>query len=214
MRLLFNRTAHNDKWWFSQFAQNQTRTGKARTEPSWSSLTEAKFQILLKTNNWHTHILCCCLSSLLSETLSVQNITPPQGLNIVGLIFNMLSSSEQCQRIKIELSLTPHWAQLAKRFPSLETSHWLLLSLSVCLRVQLAFEAMSVIAVVTNCALIDMSPQVKGYFPESETQLILWTVAIEVIHIHAHKDPPVYMIPHCIYLRSNSRPCSISGILL
>ncbi|XP_037830354.1 anoctamin-10 isoform X2 [Kryptolebias marmoratus] len=44
---------------------------------------------------------------------------------------------------------------------------------------QLAFEAMSVIAVVTNCALIGMSPQVKGYFPDSETQLILWTVAIE-----------------------------------
>ncbi|XP_034084300.1 anoctamin-10 isoform X2 [Gymnodraco acuticeps] len=44
---------------------------------------------------------------------------------------------------------------------------------------QLAFEAMSVIAVVTNCSLIGMSPQVKAYFPESETQLILWTVAIE-----------------------------------
>uniref|UniRef100_A0A4W6EUW4 Anoctamin n=1 Tax=Lates calcarifer TaxID=8187 RepID=A0A4W6EUW4_LATCA len=44
---------------------------------------------------------------------------------------------------------------------------------------QLAFEAMSVIAVVTNFALIGMSPQVKAYFPESETQLILWTVAIE-----------------------------------
>ncbi|KAJ0000058.1 hypothetical protein NQD34_011900 [Periophthalmus magnuspinnatus] len=44
---------------------------------------------------------------------------------------------------------------------------------------QLAFEAMSVIAVVTNCALIGMSPQVKSYFPESEMQLILWTVAIE-----------------------------------
>ncbi|XP_061570872.1 anoctamin-10-like isoform X1 [Cololabis saira] len=44
---------------------------------------------------------------------------------------------------------------------------------------QLAFEAMSVIAVVTNCALIGLSPQVKGYFPESDTQLILWTVAVE-----------------------------------
>uniref|UniRef100_A0A3Q3VXY8 Anoctamin n=1 Tax=Mola mola TaxID=94237 RepID=A0A3Q3VXY8_MOLML len=44
---------------------------------------------------------------------------------------------------------------------------------------QIAFEAMSVIAVVTNCALIGMSPQVKAYFPESEIQLILWTVAIE-----------------------------------
>lgn len=44
---------------------------------------------------------------------------------------------------------------------------------------QLAFETMSVIAVVTNCALIGLSPQVKAYFPDSETQLILWTVAIE-----------------------------------
>ncbi|XP_064816547.1 anoctamin-10-like [Oncorhynchus masou masou] len=45
---------------------------------------------------------------------------------------------------------------------------------------QLAFEAMSVIAVVTNCALIGMSPQVKSYFPESETQLIMWVVGFEV----------------------------------
>uniref|UniRef100_A0A8C8FID7 Anoctamin n=1 Tax=Oncorhynchus tshawytscha TaxID=74940 RepID=A0A8C8FID7_ONCTS len=44
---------------------------------------------------------------------------------------------------------------------------------------QLAFEAMSVIAVVTNCALIGMSPQVKSYFPESETQLIMWVVGFE-----------------------------------
>lgn len=44
---------------------------------------------------------------------------------------------------------------------------------------QLAFEAMSVIAVVTNCALIGMSPQVKACFPDSEAQLVLWVVAIE-----------------------------------
>uniref|UniRef100_A0A3Q3J4Q6 Anoctamin n=1 Tax=Monopterus albus TaxID=43700 RepID=A0A3Q3J4Q6_MONAL len=44
---------------------------------------------------------------------------------------------------------------------------------------QLAFEAMSVIAVVTNFALIGMSPQVKAYFPDSDTQLILWIVATE-----------------------------------
>ncbi|XP_051574061.1 anoctamin-10-like isoform X2 [Myxocyprinus asiaticus] len=44
---------------------------------------------------------------------------------------------------------------------------------------QLAFETMSVIAVVTNCALIGLSPQVKEYFLESETQLILTVVAIE-----------------------------------
>ncbi|XP_051720242.1 anoctamin-10 [Ctenopharyngodon idella] len=46
---------------------------------------------------------------------------------------------------------------------------------------QLAFETMSVIAVVTNCALIGLSPQVHAYFPESETQLILVVVAIEHI---------------------------------
>ncbi|TRY58208.1 hypothetical protein DNTS_008553, partial [Danionella cerebrum] len=46
---------------------------------------------------------------------------------------------------------------------------------------QLAFETMSVIAVVTNCALIGLSPQAKAYFPESETQLILIVVAIEVM---------------------------------
>ncbi|XP_046893486.1 anoctamin-10 isoform X2 [Hypomesus transpacificus] len=44
---------------------------------------------------------------------------------------------------------------------------------------QLAFEAMSVIAVVTNCTLIGMSSQVKAYFPDSDAQLILWVVAIE-----------------------------------
>lgn len=48
----------------------------------------------------------------------------------------------------------------------------------VCL--QLAFEAMSAIAVVTNCTLIGLSPQVKAYFPDSETRLILWVAAIEV----------------------------------
>lgn len=58
------------------------------------------------------------------------------------------------------------------------------MSFSLC--VQLAFEAVSVIAVVTNFALIGMSPQVKAYFPASETQLILWTVAIEVIYLHIH----------------------------
>lgn len=58
------------------------------------------------------------------------------------------------------------------------------LTVAVSLCVQLAFEAMSVIAVVTNCSLIGMSPQVKAYFSNSETQLILWTVAIEVIHVH------------------------------
>lgn len=51
---------------------------------------------------------------------------------------------------------------------------------------QLAFETMSVIAVVTNCALIGLSPQVKAYFPESETQLILWIVAVEVRHTHTY----------------------------
>lgn len=41
---------------------------------------------------------------------------------------------------------------------------------------------MSAIAVVTNCALIGLSPQVKAYFPDSETRLILWVAAIEVIY--------------------------------
>ncbi|XP_077431329.1 anoctamin-10 isoform X3 [Vanacampus margaritifer] len=44
---------------------------------------------------------------------------------------------------------------------------------------QLAFEAMSVIAIVTNCTLIGMSPQARAYFPDSEIHLMLWTVAIE-----------------------------------
>ncbi len=75
----------------------------------------------------------------------------------------------------------------------------LIVLLSLCLCVQLAFEAMSVIAVVTNCSLIGMSPQVKAYFPESETQLILWTVAIEVIHIHTHTQRHWHVHDHIQY---------------
>ncbi|XP_067367947.1 anoctamin-10 isoform X1 [Channa argus] len=60
---------------------------------------------------------------------------------------------------------------------------------------QLAFEAMSVIAVVTNCALIGMSPQVKAYFPDSETQLILWIVAIEHVLL-AFKFILTFLIPN------------------
>lgn len=41
---------------------------------------------------------------------------------------------------------------------------------------------MSAIAVVTNCALIGLSPQVKAFFPDSEIRLILWIAAIEVIY--------------------------------
>ncbi|XP_055413853.1 anoctamin-10 isoform X5 [Bubalus kerabau] len=44
---------------------------------------------------------------------------------------------------------------------------------------QLAFETMSVISVVTNCALIGMSPQVNALFSESKTDLILIVVAVE-----------------------------------
>ncbi|XP_033720537.1 anoctamin-10 isoform X5 [Tursiops truncatus] len=44
---------------------------------------------------------------------------------------------------------------------------------------QLAFETMSVISVVTNCALIGMSPQVNALFPESKADLILIVVAVE-----------------------------------
>lgn len=58
---------------------------------------------------------------------------------------------------------------------------------------QLAFEAMSVIAVVTNCALIGMSPQVKAFFPSSETQL-LWTVAVEHVLL-AFKFILTFLIP-------------------
>ncbi|XP_077930233.1 anoctamin-10 isoform X8 [Halichoerus grypus] len=43
----------------------------------------------------------------------------------------------------------------------------------------LAFETMSVISVVTNCALIGMSPQVNALFPESKLDLILIVVAVE-----------------------------------
>lgn len=39
---------------------------------------------------------------------------------------------------------------------------------------------MSVISVVTNCALIGMSPQVNALFPESKLDLILIVVAVEV----------------------------------
>ncbi|KAM4632897.1 anoctamin-10 [Polymixia lowei] len=59
---------------------------------------------------------------------------------------------------------------------------------------QLAFEAMSVIAVVTNFALIGMSPQVKAYFPESDAQLILWTVAFEHVLL-AFKFILTFVIP-------------------
>ncbi|XP_032314978.1 anoctamin-10 isoform X5 [Camelus ferus] len=45
---------------------------------------------------------------------------------------------------------------------------------------QLAFETMSVISVVTNCALIGMSPQVNALFPESKADLILIVVAVEI----------------------------------
>ncbi|XP_027728090.1 anoctamin-10 isoform X2 [Vombatus ursinus] len=44
---------------------------------------------------------------------------------------------------------------------------------------QLAFETMSVISVVTNCALIGMSPQLNAVFPDSKTDLILIVVAAE-----------------------------------
>ncbi|XP_029445238.1 anoctamin-10 isoform X2 [Rhinatrema bivittatum] len=46
---------------------------------------------------------------------------------------------------------------------------------------QLAFETMSVISVVTNCALIGMSTQVNSLFQESRTDLILIVVAVEFL---------------------------------
>ncbi|KAM7336789.1 hypothetical protein ACRRTK_002908 [Alexandromys fortis] len=50
---------------------------------------------------------------------------------------------------------------------------------------QLAFETMSVISVVTNCALIGMSPQVNAVFPESKTDLVLIVVAVEQMKLVA-----------------------------
>ncbi|KAJ1101738.1 hypothetical protein NDU88_006803, partial [Pleurodeles waltl] len=44
---------------------------------------------------------------------------------------------------------------------------------------QLAFEAMGVISVVTNCALIGMSPQVNALFPDDKTELVLIVAAVE-----------------------------------
>lgn len=59
---------------------------------------------------------------------------------------------------------------------------------------QLAFETMSAIAVVTNCALIGLSPQVQAYFPEQETQLILTVVAAEHVLL-AFKFILAFIIP-------------------
>lgn len=50
----------------------------------------------------------------------------------------------------------------------------------ICGFFQLAFETMSVISVVTNCALIGMSPQVNALFPDSKVDLILTVALIEV----------------------------------
>ncbi|XP_037684957.1 anoctamin-10-like [Choloepus didactylus] len=58
---------------------------------------------------------------------------------------------------------------------------------------QLAFETMSVISVVTNCALIGMSPQVNAVFPESKVDLILIVVAVENMGV----PMGVYHIQEC-----------------
>lgn len=55
---------------------------------------------------------------------------------------------------------------------------------------QLAFETMSVISVVTNCALIGLSPQVNAVFPESKTDLVLIVVAVEVSEVLIHITAP------------------------
>lgn len=55
---------------------------------------------------------------------------------------------------------------------------------------------MSVIAVVTNCALIGLSPQVKAYFPDSEIQLILWIAAIEVMYTCIQQNYSFMCIKH------------------
>ncbi|XP_042812722.1 anoctamin-10 isoform X4 [Panthera tigris] len=51
---------------------------------------------------------------------------------------------------------------------------------------QLAFETMSVISVVTNCALIGMSPQVNALFPESKLDLVLIVVAVELFLMESY----------------------------
>lgn len=59
---------------------------------------------------------------------------------------------------------------------------------------QLAFETMSVISVVTNCALIGMSPQVSTFFPDSSAELIMLVVGIEHV-ILALKFILTFVIP-------------------
>ncbi|MBN3278160.1 ANO10 protein, partial [Polyodon spathula] len=59
---------------------------------------------------------------------------------------------------------------------------------------QLAFETMSVISVVTNCALLGMSPQVKSLFQESDTNLILLVLAVEHVLL-AFKFILMFVIP-------------------
>lgn len=66
---------------------------------------------------------------------------------------------------------------------------------------QLAFETMSVISVVTNCALIGMSPQVNAVFPESKTDLVLIVVAVEVsqsVHPSTGLCCPPSELPRCL----------------
>ncbi|XP_014666247.1 PREDICTED: anoctamin-10-like [Priapulus caudatus] len=60
---------------------------------------------------------------------------------------------------------------------------------------QVAFEVMGVIAVITNCALIAISPQSKSFFPESSTtELLLIFVGIEHLILGA-KLCIAYLVP-------------------
>ncbi|XP_077382148.1 anoctamin-10 isoform X3 [Festucalex cinctus] len=75
----------------------------------------------------------------------------------------------------------PYWLQRRRNKMAMKE-----VSLNVQVRLEndmstylLAFEAMSVIAIVTNCTLIGMSPQARAFFPDSEMHLMLWTVAVE-----------------------------------
>lgn len=71
---------------------------------------------------------------------------------------------------------------------------------------QLAFETMSVISVVTNCALIGMSPQVNAVFPESKTDLVLIVVAVEVSEsVHPHHRPLLSSSRAAAVVCSNTR---------
>ncbi|XP_063291470.1 anoctamin-10-like [Pelobates fuscus] len=62
----------------------------------------------------------------------------------------------------------------------------------------LAFETMGIIAVITNCTLLGMSPQVNAMFPDSKMDLILTVAAVEHALL-ALKFILVFVIPDQSY---------------